>query len=371
MPELLQQLKDQKFALDQSAIVAQTDATGRITMVNDKFCEISGYSREELLGNDHRIVNSGCHPKSYFKHMWQTISSGKVWRGELCNRKKNGENYWVQTTITPFLDESGKPVQYLAVRQDITEIKNLQKTILDQQAQLVNASRLCAIGEIAAAITHEINNPLAVILGRAEMMQTMLSRGQSDPEALGRLANSIMQTGRRIEKIVRSIKSLSHHSTEDEPFTSSSLREILADSFELCFQRFRNHSIQLKTPELLEDVFIDCSPHEIVQVIVNLLNNGFDAVSQLDEKLERWVSVHVHLEDHDVVIMITDCGSGIPQEVQNKLFQPFFSTKRLQYGTGLGLSISRNMIRRHGGELSYDSECPNTRFVIRLPRLHS
>ncbi|MGE3684329.1 MAG: ATP-binding protein [Bdellovibrionales bacterium] len=365
MAHPLKELQDQKFALDQSAIVAQTDARGIITMVNDKFCEISGYSRLELIGKDHRVVNSGVHPKPFFQELWRTISSGKVWRGEVCNRKKSGELYWVMTTITPFLDENGRPYQYLAIRQDITELKNAQQVILDQESQLVNASRLSAIGEMAAAITHEINNPLGVILGRAEMIQAMSEKGQLNPANLQRLVETILVTGKRIEKIVRSMKTLAHRGQQDEPYLSCSVREIVSDTMELCTQRFRNNGIRLVTPTVDPNLTLECHNHQIVQVLVNLLNNAFDAVVSLPE---RWVEFNVNGSEGEVDFVIIDSGSGIPAEVQNKLFQPFFSTKRVQYGTGLGLSISRSIIEGHKGKLSYDSDCKNTRFVVRLPR---
>jgi len=176
----LKELADIKFALDQSTIVAITDQRGIINFVNDEFCRISKFSRGDLLGQDHRIINSGFHPKDFIRDLWTTIASGKVWKGELKNRASDGTIYWVDTTIVPFLNSDGKPYQYVAIRHDITQLKLAEEQIRRQAAELQRAAQLSLIGELAAGLAHEIKNPLAGIQGGVDIL--IRRRDKNDPE---------------------------------------------------------------------------------------------------------------------------------------------------------------------------------------------
>ena len=159
----IKDLADTNFALNQAAIVATTDVKGRITFVNEKFVEISKYSREELLGQDHRIINTGYHSKEFIRDLWHTIANGRIWRGELRNRAKDGSIYWVDTTIVPFLDDRRRPYQYMAIRYDITDRKRSEERLREQAA-------LARLGEMAAVVAHEVKNPLAAIKGALQVI---------------------------------------------------------------------------------------------------------------------------------------------------------------------------------------------------------
>ena len=175
LEESLKELADIKFALDQSSILAITNQQGIISYVNHQFCQISKYSRQELIGQDHRIINSGYHSKDFIRNLWTTIASGEVWRGEIKNRAKDGTYYWVDTTIVPFLNAAGKPYQYVAIRNDITERKQME-------SELTRSAQLSLLGELAASLAHEIKNPLAGIQGAVDIL--IRRRQAGDPERL-------------------------------------------------------------------------------------------------------------------------------------------------------------------------------------------
>lgn len=361
---LLKELQDQKQALDHAAIVAATDREGRITYVNDKFCEISEYTREELLGQNHRIINSGFHGRDFFLNLWRTISKGEVWRGEVRNKAKSGRLYWVNTTIVPFMDAAGKPYQYLSIRQDITALKEAEQLILEQQSKLVASSKLSALGELSAALTHEINNPLGVILGRTEMMRELLKQQEPPLETLRSMVESIETTGRRIEKIMRTVRALSHGG-ETEPLQTQSLQALVDSALDIVGARLREHGVQFKVALHDPSLLIILRPTEIFQILINLLNNAHDAALMNENPKVTLMS----REDRDggIVLSVLDSGPGVPNEVVGKLFTPFFTTKQVGVGTGLGLTISHSLAVRNGARLLYGRTDTETRFDLHLP----
>lgn len=341
-------------ALNSSAIVGITDIKGKIIYANQKFCDISGYSMPELLGKDHRILNSGLHTKDFFKDMWACISSGKIWTGEIQNKKKNGEIYWVQTTIAPIFDEQGALANYVSIRFDITDMKKAQ-------VNLIESNRMASLGEMASGIAHEINNPLTIILGRLTLLRKRIER-KDPPEVLGNDIDLLEKTVYRISNIVNGLRKLSRDNTKD-PIEIFSIKKLIEESQELFTQKIKNKEIAFEL-QMEHEYFIKAKSLQLSQVIVNLINNSIDAIEELNEK---WIKVKVEQKADSCIIQVVDSGLGIPKEIASKLMTPFYTTKGPGKGTGLGLSLSKKMIEEAKGKFYYDDSKPNTTFCIELP----
>jgi PAS domain S-box-containing protein len=333
-PDHLQQLTDLKAALDHAAIVATTDVTGRITYVNDKFVEISGYSRDELIGQDHRIINSAYHSKEFIKELWHTIANGRVWHGELRNRAKDGRFYWVDTTIVPFLDTRGKPYQYIAIRADITARKAAEERLAQQAA-------LARVGQMAAVVAHEVRNPLAGIKGA---IQVLMSRRQADDGELPVMRDIVA----RIDALSELINDLMVFARPRPPrLAVVELHAIVADAITIVRRDPTAQDVEIRIEG--EDISVTADGELVRATILNLLLNAAQAMAG-----RGTIVVRTSRAGGDAIIEIRDTGPGIPVELREQIFEPFFTTKAR--GGGLGLPIARRTAELHGGSLAL--ECP-------------
>lgn len=346
-----------KNALDSVAIVAFTDKAGNITEVNENFCNISGYQRHELIGKNHRILKSGLHTEKLYENLWQTISSGKIWREEMCNTTKDGKIYWVDTSIVPNMDENGNVDKYFSIRFDITD-----KKIAEEQLQ--NSAKMSSLGEMASGVAHEINTPLTVIQLKIDQLSDLLADqdSMSSAEKAQKVIEDIDATVKRISKIIQGLRVFARDSKNDS-MVNYPVNNIVQETLDLCHERMKQKGITVDFTHTKE-VKIMCRPTEISQVLLNLLNNSVDAIENLSE---RWIKINIDVLAGKLELSVIDSGKGLSKEINAKIMQPFFTTKEVGKGTGLGLSISRGIVKSHSGDLFTDSYCENTKFVIRLP----
>ncbi|MCW5961276.1 MAG: response regulator [Pyrinomonadaceae bacterium] len=361
--DLTKELSDIKYALDESSIVAITDQSGKITFVNDKFCEISKYKREELIGQDHRLINSAYHPKEFIEELWRTIANGKVWRGVIRNRAKDGTFYWVDTTIVPFLNAKGKPYQYVSIRNDVTSQKRAEE-------QLLRAQRMESIGTLAGGIAHDLNNILSPIM----MSLDMLRMNDPDPETKKWL-DVISENAERGSDLVRLVLSFARGMKGER--IGVQLKHLIKDIVKVLKETFPK-SIEIKFQIDTELMPILADPTQIHQVLMNICINARDAMPDggtlkisaqnvfLDEDSAK--AVYNAKVGEYVLLKISDSGTGIPDELRTKIFDPFFTTKDIGKGTGLGLATVQSIVNSHDGYLNVYSECDiGSSFAIYFP----
>jgi PAS domain S-box-containing protein len=330
MAESLRGLEELRYALDQAAIVAITDHRGIITYVNDKFCEISKYARPELLGQDHRIINSGYHPKEFMRDLWRTIAGGQVWRGEIRNRAKDGTFYWVDTTIVPFLDGQRKPRQYLAIRSDITARKRAE-------AQLREQAALSHLGQIAAVVAHEVRNPLAGLRASLQVFERRFTESRDRSVFAAMIA--------RIDSLNAKVEDLLLYARPKPP----SLQAV--DVCALC--REVASAARAATANAAPIEIVGCdqirASADVDMLRAALLNLVINACQAADGST---VDIQVTAEGGVCRIAVCDRGAGIPGDVRDRIFEPFFTTR--PGGTGLGLAIVKRLIEVQEGSVVLD-----------------
>ncbi|MBP9906613.1 MAG: response regulator [Rhodoferax sp.] len=363
------ELSNQKFALDQHAIVSTTDLSGNITYANQRFCDISGYQVHELMGQNHRIVKSDEHDAALFEQLWHTVSHGQVWRGEIKNRRKDGSFYWVNATIVPLLGQDGLPSSYIGIRTDITANKAMQQHLLAAREDAEAAMR--AKGHFLANMSHEIRTPMNAVLGMLKLIQnTDLTKRQLD---------YIVKADSAARSLLGLLNDILDFSKIDAGKMSLESRAFRVDKLMRDLSVILSANLGAKPVEVLFDLD-PAVPRALMgdvlrlqQVLINLSGNAIKFTAQG----EVVISIRVTQRNDNGVglrFAVRDSGIGIAPENQKHIFDGFSqaeaSTTRRFGGTGLGLTISRRLVALMGGELSLDSELgvgSTFAFTITLP----
>ena len=439
MAEALQQrhfeVEQLRFAMDEHAIVSIAGLDGRISFANDKFVEISQYSREELLGQDHRIVNSGYHDQAFFAEMWRTIAGGLPWQGVIRNRRKDGNCYWVATTIVPVIGTDGWHDRYISMRTDITHLKRTEEQIMlfatdlerhvaertrelsltkaeleadiesrnraeaellkrnaeltelnsrltQAQEQLLQSEKMASVGQLAAGVAHEINNPIGYVhsnLGALENYlgdlfklmdgyqgaEAAMQPDHAAVQALQRLKSSVdlgflkqdlpalMSESKegitRVRKIVQDLKDFSRAGGEEE-WQWADLHQRLDSTLNVAASEIKYRADVSKRYGSIPD--IECLPSQLNQVFMNLLVNAAHAI----QGARGAITLSTGQEGDSVWVEVADTGSGIAKENLSRIFDPFFTTKPVGKGTGLGLSLAYGIVQKHNGRIEVTSE---------------
>jgi PAS domain S-box-containing protein len=342
-------------AVNAHAVVSITNSRGAIIYVNDLFCLASGYSRSELIGENHRLLKSGIHPASFYAEIWHTIRSGKVWKGEICNRNRDGKLYWVHTAIVPFLDSHKRPIEYISIRTDITALKEAQVMMAQARDEAHAANRAKSV--FLANISHEIRTPMNAIMGLSHLcLQTSLSEQQR------RYIDKVHQAASLLMGIINDILDFSRMEAGKLTLESTkfSLHKVIDNLVNLYAGAAQERGLRLEVdidPALPDTLIGD--PLRIGQVLTNLLSNAikFTPSGRIQIKAEA-----CETDPQETLLLhlsVTDTGIGVSLEEQQRLFREFEqadnSITRQYGGTGLGLAISRHLVQMMGGHIAVQS----------------
>ncbi|HEX5221697.1 MAG TPA: ATP-binding protein [Verrucomicrobiae bacterium] len=350
----LKEIGDLKAALDEHAIVAVTDPQGKIIYVNDKFCAISKYAREELLGQDHRIINSGFHPREYIRDLWMTITRGRVWKGEFRNKARDGSFYWVSTTIVPFLNEQGKPRQYVSIRTDITERKQAEQKVQELNAELERRVRERTrqlevankeLESFSYSVSHDLRAPLRAINGFAGILSENF--GSQLPEEARRCLDRIRNGGQRMNALIDDLLAFSRFGRQALNRKSIDPAAVVHAALEELRPQCDGRLMEWKLQPL---PFCQADPALLKQVWVNLLAN---AIKYTRDRKPAVVEVGCLRESNEAIFFVRDNGAGFDMQYADKLFGVFQRLHRSDEfeGTGVGLAIVQRIVQRHGGRI--------------------
>lgn len=350
---------EQSLITSEQQLKAMIESLPTPVAMFDKNYNYLAYSSK--WGEEWQMFSSDIDVRSVFRPEWiqdmeEALQDKTVSRDEALIELSPGVEMWLRWVIQPWKDANQEIGGVVIMAENITRRK-------EAEMRLTQASKLSALGEMAGGIAHEINNPLSIIKGYIDLLRRHSSRNSLNPDMLKQYIEKMDSTVGRISRIVNGMRRFSRESSMDEK-VKYPVNKIIEETLDICQEKFINNGTAMDVKFAPAEAMVFCRPVEISQVILNLVNNSYQATSSFTHP---WIRIEVIEADNMHRIVISDCGEGISPLVRKKLFQPFFTTKDVGIGTGLGLSISRGIIEEHQGKLYYQEDAPNTTFVIELP----
>ncbi|MFK5881370.1 MAG: PAS domain S-box protein [Sulfurospirillum sp.] len=358
-------LDQYKNAIEQSNIVSKTDINGIITFVNDEFCKIFEYTREELIGKNHNIVRHPDVPKEIFKSLWDTILAKKTYKAMVKNLSKYGKTLYVNTTVIPILDKRGEIEEFIAIRYDMTESVELARQMQEKDRFLFQQSRLAAMGEMIGNIAHQWRQPLNELGITVYQMKKFFLSDKREKEFLQSYDHS-KDVIKKMSSTIEDFRNFFNPNKQKEIFL---LRDAIDELLRMMQGSIQRHSLHIEA-ENKKKIYIYGFFNEFNQVMLNLINNSKDAFNQRKIK-KREIKIAVDIDEkQNAVIIYSDNAKGIDENIIDKIFDPYFTTKHSSEGTGLGLYMSEMIIQKSmsGSIKAYNNKNGAT-FEIKIPAL--
>lgn len=353
--KILNSLSEMLFILDND---------GKIVSVNKKCKELLNYSESEFVNEKFsKILGSEAEILSNFNEVKKLINDNKLKDINATVKTSYGKEFPILVSGS-LMKQMGEKRNLVILSAKDARDSRLLNELKNSQHQMIQTTKFAALGEMVGGVAHEINNPLGIIQADAEMIAELIEDTPIDIKLVKKMCREMSETIFRISDIIKSLKVISREGTND-PFLKESLSVILKESLILCKGVCRQNDVVLKTPKNIKDIQLKCRATQIIQVFMNLIRNSIDAIKDLKEK---WIKIEIKETQDNIKIFFIDSGSGISQDVQEKMFHPFYTTKEVGKGTGLGLSVVKKVVEAHKGNIYVDRENSNTCFVVELSK---
>jgi PAS domain S-box-containing protein len=353
-------LKDLLNVYDNNVIFSKTDLKGYITYVSKAFCEISGYTKDELIGKPHNIIRHPDMKKTVFKELWTTIQSGKVWENEVKNLKKDGGYYWVYSRVEPVYNQENRIIEYISTRTDITAKKKYE----EHQLKMLNQTRMTALGEMLSNIAHQWRQPLSIITSVASSVSLKQELKMLKEVDLEKEMKSIMDSANYLSNIIESFRNFIRN---DKEFKAVSIKKSVDDVLQILDTTIKSNHINIINNIEKNDIVIGMISGELEQVLINIINNANEIFIERNIQ-DKNIILNLKIEKEIIIITLEDNAGGIPDDIINKIFDAYFTTKHKSQGTGLGLYMSYRIVTESlKGNLFVKNTDKGAKFFIEIP----